>query len=93
MIAVDGVFSMEGNIADVPNLVRLGQRYGAALVIDDAHALGVMGPRGDGTAAHFGLNDEVAEGMVEQTGDERFVYDLYRRLVQMFGAVVLGVPD
>ncbi len=59
MIAVDGVFSMEGNIADVPNLVRLAQRYGAALVIDDAHALGVMGPHGDGTAAHFGLNDEV----------------------------------
>ncbi|HEX9727396.1 MAG TPA: pyridoxal phosphate-dependent aminotransferase family protein [Gemmatimonadales bacterium] len=59
MIVVDGVFSMEGNIADVPNLSRLAQRYGAALVLDDAHATGVLGPRGDGTAAHFGMTDEV----------------------------------
>ena len=42
---------------------------------------------------NVGLNDEVAEGMVSYTGDERFVFDLYRRLVQMFGSVVLGVPD
>jgi pyruvate,orthophosphate dikinase len=45
------------------------------------------------TILNIGLNDAVAEGMVEQTGDERFVFDLYRRLVQMFGSVVLGVPD
>jgi len=59
MIIVDGVYSMEGNIADVPNLVKLAQRYGAALALDDAHSVGVLGPRGDGTAAHFGLTDEV----------------------------------
>jgi 7-keto-8-aminopelargonate synthetase-like enzyme len=59
MIIVDGVYSMEGDIADVPNLLKLAQRYGAALAIDDAHAVGVLGPRGDGTAAHFGLADEV----------------------------------
>ncbi|MDJ0787634.1 MAG: pyruvate, phosphate dikinase [Myxococcota bacterium] len=45
------------------------------------------------TVLNLGLNDEVAEGLVASTGDDRFVYDLYRRLVQMFGAVVLGVPD
>ncbi len=45
------------------------------------------------TILNIGLNDEVAEGMVELTGDARFVYDLYRRLVQMFGNVVLDVPD
>ena len=45
------------------------------------------------TILNIGLNDEVAAGMVKLTGDARFVYDLYRRLVQMFGSVVLGVPD
>jgi pyruvate,orthophosphate dikinase len=45
------------------------------------------------TILNIGLNDEVAEALVASTGDERFVYDLYRRLVQMLGAVVLGVPD
>ena len=59
MIIVDGVYSMEGDIADVPNLVRLAQRYGAALALDDAHSVGVLGPKGEGTAAHFGLADDV----------------------------------
>src|SRR2546425_11803227 len=59
MIIVDGVYSMEGDIADVPNLLKIAQKHGAALAIDDAHAVGVLGPRGDGTAAHFGLVDEV----------------------------------
>jgi 8-amino-7-oxononanoate synthase len=59
MIIVDGVFSMEGDIADVPALLKLAQTYGAALALDDAHAVGVLGPKGDGTAAHFGLVEEV----------------------------------
>src|SRR2546422_1672268 len=59
MIIVDGVYSMEGDIADVPNLLKIAQKHGAALAIDDAHAVGVLGPRGDGTAAHFGLSDDV----------------------------------
>src|SRR3989440_3887518 len=59
MIIVDGVFSMEGDIADVPNLLKVAQKYGAALAIDDAHAVGVLGPNGDGTAAHFGLAEDV----------------------------------
>ncbi len=45
------------------------------------------------TVLNIGLNDETAEGMVKLTGDPRFVYDAYRRLIQMFGAVVMGVPD
>jgi 7-keto-8-aminopelargonate synthetase-like enzyme len=59
MIIVDGVYSMEGDIADVPGLTQLARKHGAALAIDDAHSLGVLGPKGDGTAAHFGMTDEV----------------------------------
>jgi 8-amino-7-oxononanoate synthase len=59
MVIVDGVYSMEGDIADVPELVRLGQRYGVAIAVDDAHSIGVLGPNGEGTAAHFGMVDEV----------------------------------
>jgi 8-amino-7-oxononanoate synthase len=59
LVVVDGVYSMEGDVADVPELVRLCRKYGAALAIDDAHSLGVLGPQGDGTAAHFGMSDEV----------------------------------
>ncbi|HLB54172.1 MAG TPA: pyridoxal phosphate-dependent aminotransferase family protein, partial [Gemmatimonadales bacterium] len=59
LVIVDGVFSMEGDIADVPGLVKVCRKHGAAFAIDDAHSIGVLGPRGDGTAAHFGLSDEV----------------------------------
>jgi 8-amino-7-oxononanoate synthase len=59
MIVVDGVYSMEGDIADVPGLVRAARKHGAALALDDAHALGVIGPNGEGTAAHYDLVDEV----------------------------------
>src|SRR5205809_7108395 len=50
---------MEEDIADVPNLLKIAQKHGAALALDDAHAVGVLGPRGAGTAAHFGLSDDV----------------------------------
>jgi 7-keto-8-aminopelargonate synthetase-like enzyme len=59
LIIVDGVYSMEGDIADVPGLVKVARKHGAAFAVDDAHSLGVLGPRGDGTAAHFGMTDEV----------------------------------
>ena len=59
MVVVDGVYSMEGDIADRPNLVPLAKKYSAAIMVDDAHSLGVLGPHGAGTAAHFGLTDEV----------------------------------
>ena len=59
MVIVDGVYSMEGDIADVPGLLKVCKRHGAALAVDDAHSIGVLGPNGDGTAAHFGMIDEV----------------------------------
>jgi len=59
LIIVDGVFSMEGDIADLPNIVRLSKKYGARLMVDDAHGIGVLGKTGRGTAEHFGLEDEV----------------------------------
>jgi 8-amino-7-oxononanoate synthase len=59
MIVVDGVYSMEGDIADLPGLVRVARKFGAVLAVDDAHSVGVLGPDGDGTAAHFGLTEEV----------------------------------
>jgi 8-amino-7-oxononanoate synthase len=59
MIIVDGIFSMEGDIADLPTLAPLAKQYGAALAVDDAHSIGVLGPTGAGTAEHFGLTDQV----------------------------------
>lgn len=59
LIIVDGVYSMDGIIADVPALVEIARRHGAVLAVDDAHAIGVIGPHGNGTAAHYGMEDEV----------------------------------
>jgi 8-amino-7-oxononanoate synthase len=59
MIVVDGVFSMEGDVADLPAIVELKNRHGARLMVDDAHGIGVMGDHGRGTAEHFGLEGEV----------------------------------
>ncbi len=59
LVVVDGVFSMEGDIVDLPGVVGVCQRYGARLMVDDAHAMGVLGPTGAGTAEHFGLTDRV----------------------------------
>jgi 8-amino-7-oxononanoate synthase len=58
LVVVDGIYSMGGDIAPVPDLVELCKRYGARLMVDDAHSLGVLG-KGHGTAAHFGVTDEV----------------------------------
>ena len=59
LIVVDGVYSMEGDLAPVPRLVELCEKYNASLMIDDAHGLGVVGENGSGTASHFGLTDRV----------------------------------
>jgi len=59
LIIVDGVFSMEGDIADLPNIVKLAKAHGARVMVDDAHAVGVLGEGGRGTAEHFGLEDDV----------------------------------
>ncbi|MPL58757.1 8-amino-7-oxononanoate synthase [bioreactor metagenome] len=59
MIITDGVFSMDGDIAPLPDLVKLAEQYKAILIVDDAHATGVIGPGGRGTTAHFGLEGKV----------------------------------
>lgn len=59
MIIVDGVFSMEGDLCELPKLVELKNRYNTRLMVDDAHGLGVFGDHGRGTAEHFGLESEV----------------------------------
>jgi len=59
LIVVDGVFSMEGDIVDLPAIVKLAKAYGAKIMLDDAHAVGVLGEGGRGTAEHFGLENEV----------------------------------
>jgi 8-amino-7-oxononanoate synthase len=58
-VAFDGVFSMEGDIARLPEIVTICDRYGANIMVDDAHALGVIGDKGAGTASHFGLTHKV----------------------------------
>jgi 8-amino-7-oxononanoate synthase len=59
LIVVDGVFSMEGDLTDLPGVVELGKQYNCRIMVDDAHGLGVMGKNGRGTAEHFGLEDEI----------------------------------
>lgn len=59
LIVVDGVFSMEGDLTNLPEIVRLGKTYGAKIMVDDAHGIGVMGKNGRGTAEHFGVEEDV----------------------------------
>lgn len=59
LIVVDGIFSMEGDIINLPEVVRLADKYNASIMVDDAHSLGVIGEHGTGTASHFGLTDKV----------------------------------
>jgi glycine C-acetyltransferase len=59
LIATDGVFSMDGDLAKLDRIVELAQRYDAAVVVDDSHATGVLGPQGRGTPSHFGVADRV----------------------------------
>ncbi|HBL84541.1 MAG: 8-amino-7-oxononanoate synthase [Clostridiales bacterium GWF2_38_85] len=59
LIITDGVFSMTGDIAKLPEIVTLARKYGARIMVDDAHGLGIVGEGGRGTASHFGLEEEV----------------------------------
>jgi 8-amino-7-oxononanoate synthase len=59
LVVTEGVFSMEGDIVKLPEIVEVCERHNADLMVDDAHSLGVLGPEGRGTALHFGLNDKV----------------------------------
>ena len=62
VIATDGVFSMDGTLANIPALRRLADVYDALLLVDDCHSTGILGPQGRGTAAHFGLNADIITG-------------------------------
>lgn len=59
LIIVDGVFSMEGDLANLPEIVKLKHKYNASIMVDEAHGLGVFGKQGRGVCDHFGLTDEV----------------------------------
>lgn len=59
LVVVDGIFSMEGDISNLPEIVPLAKRYGARIMVDEAHSVGVLGKKGGGAAEHFGLSDEV----------------------------------
>ncbi|HUT81998.1 MAG TPA: aminotransferase class I/II-fold pyridoxal phosphate-dependent enzyme [Candidatus Bathyarchaeia archaeon] len=59
LIVSDGIFSMEGTIAQLDVITELAEKYGAGVYVDDAHAVGVLGPNGRGTAAHYGVTDKV----------------------------------
>jgi len=59
LVVTDGVFSMEGDIADLPSITKLASKYGARLMVDDAHSIGVLGENGRGTAEHHHLEDKV----------------------------------
>jgi 8-amino-7-oxononanoate synthase len=59
LVVVDGIFSMEGDVSNLPEIVPLSKRYGARVMVDEAHSIGVMGPTGAGAAEHFGLLDQV----------------------------------
>lgn len=59
IIIIDGIFSMDGDIAKLPEIVQLAEKYDANVLVDDAHAIGVLGPHGEGTGVHFGIQDKV----------------------------------
>lgn len=59
LIVTDGVFSMEGDVANLPEIVRLAKKYDATVMVDEAHGIGVFGKQGRGTCDHFGVSDDV----------------------------------
>ncbi|MGJ8617953.1 MAG: glycine C-acetyltransferase [Sulfitobacter sp.] len=62
MIATDGVFSMDGYLAKLPEIVALAEKYGALVMVDDCHSTGFMGPKGEGTPAHHGVDVDILTG-------------------------------
>jgi 7-keto-8-aminopelargonate synthetase-like enzyme len=78
---VDGLFSMEGDIAPLPQILAICKRYGARLMVDDAHALGVLG-QGHGTPAHFGV-----------TGDVDLIMSTFSKSLASLGGFVAGDED
>ncbi|MDE1132910.1 MAG: glycine C-acetyltransferase [Ascidiaceihabitans sp.] len=62
MVATDGVFSMDGYLANLPEITKLAEKYGALVMVDDCHSTGFMGPKGTGTPAHFGVDVDILTG-------------------------------
>ena len=62
MIATDGVFSMDGYLANLPEITKLAEKYDALVMVDDCHATGFMGPKGQGTPQHFGVDVDILTG-------------------------------
>lgn len=83
LLATDGVFSMDGDVAPLPELANACKHHGAWLMVDDAHGLGVIGPGGRGTVAHFGLDDADVPVLVGTLG----------KAFGTFGAFVAGSHD
>ncbi|MEO5509830.1 MAG: pyridoxal phosphate-dependent aminotransferase family protein [Longimicrobiales bacterium] len=82
LIVTDGIFSMEGSICDLPGIMALAELYGAEVLVDDAHAFGVLGERGGGTAQHFGLEDRVS-----------LVMATFSKSLASIGGVIAGPED
>ncbi|MGH3433033.1 MAG: aminotransferase class I/II-fold pyridoxal phosphate-dependent enzyme, partial [Thermocrispum sp.] len=82
MVIVDGVYSMGGDLAQLPELAAVAQRHGARLFVDDAHGLGAVGPGGTGTAAHFG-----------RTADVDVVMGTFSKSFASVGGVIAGSAD
>lgn len=82
IIVADGVFSMTGDVLNLPEVVRLAKKYGAYVFVDDAHGLGVMGPQGRGTMAHF-----------ELTKDVDFNMGTFSKSFASIGGVISGSAD
>ena len=76
MIATDGVFSMDGYLAKLPEIVALAKKYDALVMVDDCHATGFMGPKGAGTPAHHGVDVDILTGTLGKAlgGADRRVY-------------------
>jgi 8-amino-7-oxononanoate synthase len=82
LIVTDGIFSMEGNIVDLPGVVALAEFYGAEVLVDDAHSIGVLGEFGGGTAQHFHLEDRVS-----------LIMATFSKSLASIGGVVAGPED
>lgn len=82
LIVTDGVFSMEGTICDLPKIVALAEFYGAEVLVDDAHGLGVLGDFGGGTAQHFGLENRVS-----------LIMGTFSKSLASIGGVIAGPED
>jgi 8-amino-7-oxononanoate synthase len=82
LIVTDGIFSMEGTIVDLPGIMALAEFYGAEVLVDDAHAFGVLGEDGGGTAQHFGMEDRIS-----------LVMATFSKSLASIGGVVAGPED